>query len=94
MIFLQTSLSNARQHYAAPRVRVTLGTKGDELDIEVADDGRGFAAGATIGGMGLSTMRERAAPLGRKVEVSSEQGGGTRVRLRSKFGEWLLDEVG
>ena len=50
MIFLQTSLSNARQHYAAPRVRVTLGTKGDELDIEVADDGRGFAAGTAGGG--------------------------------------------
>jgi signal transduction histidine kinase len=91
---LQTSLSNARQHSAARRVRVTLGTRGDELDIEVADDGRGFAAGTADGGMGLSTMRERAALLGREVEVSSEPGGGTRVRLRPKFGEWLLDEVG
>ena len=94
MIFLQTSLSNARQHSGAWRVCVTLGTDEDELEVEVADDGEGFLAGATVGGMGLSTMRERAAPLGRKVEVSSEQGGGTRVRLRSQFGEWLLDEVG
>src|SRR5918998_3281868 len=49
MIFLQTSLSNARQHYAAPRVRVTLGTKGDELDIEVADDGGASRRGRRAG---------------------------------------------
>jgi two-component system, NarL family, sensor histidine kinase UhpB len=79
---LQTSLSNARQHSAARRVWVTLGANGDELDIAVADYGRGFAAGTADGGMGLSTMGERAALLGGEVRVSSEPGGGTRVRLR------------
>jgi signal transduction histidine kinase len=79
---VREALSNARQHSAARRVRVTLGTNGDELDIEVADDGEGFVAGATVGGMGLSTMRERTALLDGDLDVHSEPGEGTRVRLR------------
>jgi len=79
---IREALTNARQHSAARRVRVTLGTDEDQLDIEVADDGRGFAAGAAVGGMGLSTMRERAALLGGDLEVRSQPGEGTRVRLR------------
>jgi signal transduction histidine kinase len=79
---VREALTNARQHSAARAVRVTLGTDKDGLVVEVADDGRGFAAGATDGGMGLSTMRERATMLGGELEVSSEPGEGTRVRLR------------
>jgi PAS domain S-box-containing protein len=79
---VREALTNARQHSAARRVRVTLGADEDQLDIEVADDGRGFAAGTADGGMGLSTMRERAALLGGELEVRSKPGEGTRVRLR------------
>jgi len=76
------ALSNARQHSAARRVWVTLGTNEDDLEIEVADDGGGFVAETAVGGMGLSTMRERAVLLGGNLEVRSEPGEGTRVRLR------------
>jgi PAS domain S-box-containing protein len=79
---VREALTNARQHSAARRVRVTLGADEDQLDIEVADDGRGFAAGTADGGMGLSTMRERAALLGGELEVRSKPGEGTRMRLR------------
>ncbi len=78
---VREALTNTRQHSAARRVRVALGADEDHLAIEVADDGRGFAAGAADGGMGLSTMRERAALLGGDLEVRSEPGEGTRVRL-------------
>jgi signal transduction histidine kinase len=63
-------------------VRVTLGAGEDGLEVEVADDGAGFAAGTAAGCMGLSTMREQAALLGGDLEIRSELGGGTRVRLR------------
>lgn len=79
---VREALSNARQHSAARRVRVALRTDGDELEVEVADDGEGFVAGAAVGGMGLSTMRERAALLDGDLHVRSEPGEGTRVRLR------------
>ena len=79
---VREALTNARQHSAARRVQVTLDADEDGLEVEVADDGRGFAAGSSGGGMGLSTMRERAALLGGELEVRSEPGEGTRVRLR------------
>lgn len=79
---VREALSNARQHSAARRVWVTLGTDEDELEIEVADDGEGFLAGPAVGGMGLSTMKERAALVDGDLEVRSEPGEGTSVRLR------------
>ena len=79
---VREALSNARQHSAARRVRVTLGADEDDLEVEVADDGAGFVAGTAVGRMGLSTMRERAALLGGDLEIRSEPGGGTSVRLR------------
>lgn len=79
---MREALSNARQHSAARRVWVTLETNEDDLEVEVADDGEGFVAGAAVGGMGLRTMGERAALLGGDLEVRSEPGEGTRVRLR------------
>jgi len=79
---VREALTNARRHSAARRAWVTLGASEDQLEVEVADDGRGFVAGAEVGGMGLSTMRERAALLGGDLEIRSEPGGGTSVRLR------------
>jgi signal transduction histidine kinase len=79
---VREALTNARQHSAARRVSVCLGATEGGLSVEVADDGRGFAAGKADGGIGLSTMRERAALLGGDLEVRSEPGEGTRVRLR------------
>ena len=74
---VQEALTNARRHSGAKNVRVNLCIEGEELVIEVADDGRGFGPG-----VGLSSMRERVASLGGKLEVESEVGGGTTVRLR------------
>jgi PAS domain S-box-containing protein len=78
---LQEALTNARRHSGARNVQVTLSEDSDELVAEVADDGRGFGPG-TDSGMGLRSMRERAAALGGMLEIESEVGEGTRVRLR------------
>ena len=63
-------------------VRVTLKAEGDGLVAEVHDDGRGFDLSLAGAGVGMRSMRERAAALGGKLEVDSEPGRGTRVRLR------------
>src|SRR3712207_5843987 len=79
---VREALTNPRQHSAARRVRVTLDAGEEEPEVEVADAGGGFAAGTAVGGMGLSTMGERAALLGGDLTIRSEPGGGTSVRLR------------
>ena len=48
--------------------------------LEVADDGPGLAPDATAG-VGLRSMRERAAELGGRVEFESASGGGLSIRV-------------
>ena len=78
---LGEALSNARRHSGAALVTVTVWAEGADVVAEVSDDGRGFVPGGP-GGVGLKSMRERTAALGGVLEVESEPGAGTRVRLR------------
>lgn len=75
----QEALTNALRHARAQRVDLTLALRGGRLELDVRDDGRGFAADAAAG-LGLVTMRERAEQLGGELRIESAPGGGTRVR--------------
>ncbi|WP_308281117.1 sensor histidine kinase [Pimelobacter sp. 30-1] len=78
----QEALTNVVRHARATRVDLSLLRLGQEVVLEVADDGRGFG-GATADreGAGLIGMRDRAALVGGTVEVYSGERG-TTVRLR------------
>ena len=78
---LQEALTNVRRHSQASKAAVTLKTEGEDLIAEVSDDGRGFGP-ETVPGVGQSSMRERAAAVGGVLQVESEPGRGTSVRLR------------
>jgi signal transduction histidine kinase len=49
--------------------------------LEVTDDGSGFDAAGVSAGLGLASMRQRAAAAGGTVRVDSAPGKGTTVRL-------------
>jgi signal transduction histidine kinase len=89
---IQEALTNARRHSGARNVRVSLRAEGDHLVAQVADDGRGFGA-ESESGVGLSSMRQRALRLGGELEVESEAGEGTRVRLRVPMRNALGDQT-
>jgi signal transduction histidine kinase len=55
---------------------VTIERRGDELRVEVADDGRGGADEAH--GSGLRGLRDRVAVLGGRFEIGAD--GGTTLR--------------
>ena len=78
---IQEAFTNARRHSGAKSVLVTLKLEGGDLVAEVSDDGRGFGP-ESVPGVGLRSMRERAATIGGRVEIKSEVGQGTRVHLR------------
>ena len=82
LLVVREALANARRHSSARRVRVALDAASEELRVEVADDGAGFDPSQSPEGVGLGAMRERSAALGGELEVSSEPGTGTTVRLR------------
>ena len=77
---LQEALTNARKHSEARNVLVNLGAEGKKMWAEVTDDGRGFGP-ETISGVGLRSMQERARAVGGTLNIDSEPGKGTKVRL-------------
>jgi two-component system sensor histidine kinase UhpB len=78
----QEALSNAARHSGAERIEVTLRRSGAGVELEVADDGRGFAFEESERGLGIAGMRERALLLGAELTIESRPGDGTTVRLR------------
>jgi signal transduction histidine kinase len=71
------ALTNVTRHAEANSCAVRLWVD-DDLHIEVVDDGIGLPA-VTNGGVGLSSMRERATELGGECLVEADHDGGTRV---------------
>ncbi len=78
----QEALHNALRHSGAATICVSLSARRNRVILEVADHGRGFTAGPPFtGGLGLASMRERAAAAGGTLTVRSAPGDGTVVRL-------------
>ncbi len=78
----QEALHNVEHHADAKCVTVSLAQTDGQLELVVADDGRGFAADEVRGDrFGLRGMRERAEMIGGALTVSSTAGQGTRVEL-------------
>ncbi len=75
------ALTNAARHARARECRVRIISTGDDLVLEIADDGAGLPEDRRAG-VGIASMRERAAELGGVCEVASIPEGGTRVLAR------------
>ena len=78
----QEALNNALKHADAASVTVHLGREGEQVVLEIRDDGRGFdLQEIDSDGMGLANMRERAEQGGGVLRVVSLPGGGTRIKM-------------
>jgi two-component system, NarL family, sensor histidine kinase UhpB len=76
-------LLNVKKHAGVKTAQVRVGPDGDDrICVEVEDKGAGFeAAESKPGCLGLFNIRERVAHFGGRLEIHSEPGRGTRVRL-------------
>ena len=80
---MMEALNNALKHARATAVRVVLSGDANQLALEIADNGVGFDLARTPGGgMGLTSMAERAERIGGRLSIETSPGQGTRVRLR------------
>lgn len=75
---VQEALTNVVHHAGARRATVRLWLD-DDLHVEVSDNGVGINGGR-VGGLGLRSMRERAAELGGALAIAPLPEGGTIVR--------------
>ena len=84
----QGSLANVLRHSDAARGEMTLSYLGDEVALDVVDDGIGFDPKAAqreeVDGIafGLRAMRQRTERQGGSIEIESAPGEGTAVSVR------------
>jgi signal transduction histidine kinase len=88
----QEAMTNIARHAEAETVLVQARVEGDELVVEIEDDGRGFdpAEVARRPGrphFGLLGMKERVELLGGKLVVDSAPGRGTRLHVEMPLPE-------
>jgi signal transduction histidine kinase len=78
----QEALNNALKHAAATAVTVTIRSDDRHVALTIADNGRGFdVAAVDASGLGLRSMRERAATLGGGLTIGPAAAGGTVVAV-------------
>ncbi len=78
------AMTNSARHADASHCWVRFSVS-DTLDVEVADDGTGIPSDA-LAGVGISSMRERAAEVGGSLSVERRGKGGTCVRASLPLG--------
>ena len=81
---IQEALTNTLKHADARHARVSV-RYGDDLRLQIRDDGRGEEPGSHPGN-GLTGMQERVAMLGGRVEASSLAAGGYVVTAEIPLG--------
>ena len=85
LLIMQEAVGNALHHGEATRIAAVIAfpRKGG-LKLRISDNGCGFTAGADSPGLGLTTMRQRAAAIGGELKIISTEGVGTTVIVEVK----------
>jgi signal transduction histidine kinase len=83
----QEALGNVAKHANAKHVTVQLTRADERVRLSVSDEGSGFDPGRakSSGGLGLISMRERAHQLNGTLELATEPGHGTTIRVEIPF---------
>ena len=93
LVIAREALANVARHSIATNASIHVVAPEGRVQLEIADDGRGFKLGADVahGHHGLANMRARAEALGGSINIQTAPGTGTRIivavpRTRSRPG--------
>ncbi len=84
---VQEALTNALKYAGPARAWVSVNWTGDELELQVENDGQADDNGEGGGGHGLVGMKERISVVGGTLESGPRPGGGFVVKARIPIGE-------
>ena len=90
----QEAMTNIVKYARAHQVQIEFTFKARQVALQISDDGQGFDLQGVLAGrlqdgrgLGLLGMRERAELLGGRLEVQTEAGRGTRIRVQLSLSE-------
>ncbi len=82
---IQESLNNVHRHSGASEASITVECQRNEISVTISDNGKGFklprqlSEFASQGKLGLAGMVERVQLVGGRLDVSSQEGKGTKI---------------
>ena len=82
LLAVKETFNNIVRHAEATEVEFRMAVTEAGLEIEITDNGKGFAGGAEKDGHGLRNLPARLAQIGGAVLIESRLGGGTTVTIR------------
>lgn len=80
-LIIKEAMTNAFNHSQAKNVSFSLKATNEGLEMQLADDGRGFEMEKVSQTNGLNNMQSRASRIKSKIAITSHPGQGTEIRL-------------
>jgi len=92
---IQEALTNVARHSEATSAEVTMRLNNGELQVEIADNGKGIDREMIVHpeSLGIMSMQERARMLGGKIVITSNPGKGTCIVLSAPIHNGNQSEV-
>ncbi len=96
---VQEALRNVAKHAQASLVQLQIGIQKDGISISICDDGCGFRVPSRMSELvyqdhfGLVGMTERIASMDGKLDIRSETGKGTEIRIWVPLEEIRIEDV-
>lgn len=84
-LFFKETLANVVRHSRANTVTLSARLVDGWFELEIRDNGQGFSPTKNQRGIGLESLRERAAQLGGTLTIETAPGQGTHVALRLRI---------
>jgi signal transduction histidine kinase len=78
---IQEVLNNIIKHAQAKEINFFVGRKGNQIEILIVDDGKGFDQAITSSGAGLQNLDSRAKMIDANLYIHSVPGSGTSVSI-------------
>ena len=90
-LIFKESVNNMVRHSGCTEARIDFIIESRWLELKIGDNGKGFNLHREEGGNGLASMRQRAERIGGRLDICSDQGQGTTVRLSAPIGRqrWM-----
>lgn len=81
---LQEALNNAIKYSEASEVKIEIFEKNNQLEIKIADNGKGFDINTIEMGNGLENIQQRMDEIEGEINIESKIGNGTSINIKIK----------